>query len=88
MKKFTTLDEELIKENIELAKKFNNHYKECLQKLDIIKIGIDDFAIKQSKQNKDWGYLGSIAYVNEQLDTILEHLNLKDMLTYSKNYNL
>jgi hypothetical protein len=88
MKKFTTLDEDLIKENVELAKKFSNHYTECLQKLDVIKIGLDDFAIKQSKENKNWGYLGSIAYVNEQLDTILEHLDLKEMLTNSKNYNL
>jgi hypothetical protein len=74
MKKFTTLEEDLIKENIEIEKKFGQSYSDALAKIDKIKIALDDFAISQTKESSDWGYVGSLVHINEELDDILEFL--------------
>ena len=74
MKKFTHLDEDLIKENAEVAAKFNNYYKECLEILDEFKIALDDFAIKQTNEPRNWGYVGSISHVHEKLTETLQFL--------------
>lgn len=76
MKKFTNLEEELIKENAKLAEKFNIHYQEILQKLDTIKVKLDDIALEQTKDPKNWGFVGSIAHVHEYVDDILEFLGV------------
>lgn len=76
MKKFTNLNDELLKENAELAIKFNTHYQNILKKLDQIKIGVDNMAIEQTKNSWNWGYVGDMAHVNEILDSILEFLEL------------
>jgi hypothetical protein len=78
MKKFTNLEDDLIKENAEVAQKFNVLYKNALIKLDQIKISLDDFAIEQVKKPGDWGYVGSLRHINEELDDILEFLSLND----------
>lgn len=74
MKKFTKLEEELIKENLELEENFNVHYTESLQLVDQIKVALDDFAIKQQQEPGDWGYVGSVAHVHEELKEILNFL--------------
>jgi len=78
MKKFTNLDEELLKENAQVADKFNANFTSALQKIDDIKIALDDFAIKQQLEPRNWGYVGSLGYVNEQLDNILAFLLNKE----------
>lgn len=88
MKKFTLLDSELIRENAELALKFSSNYKDALQKLDDIKIELDNFAINQVKEPTNWGYVGSIAHVDEELDDILEFLGVKEIKDDSGKYNL
>lgn len=88
MKKFTNIDDDLIKENVELSKQFNNKYKSALSKLDQIKIALDDYAIDQVKNPRNWGYVGSLGYINEQLNDILEHLGIKEIIDNQEKYNM
>lgn len=74
MKKFTKIEEELLKENLEIEEKFNVHYTESLQIIDQIKIALDDFAIEQQKNPTNWGYVGSVAHVHDELREILNFL--------------
>lgn len=76
MKKFTNLNEERLKENKVINEEFNLNYQKCLQKIETIKIGLDDMAIEQTKNSWNWGYVGDMAHVNEILDSILEFLEL------------
>lgn len=78
MKKFTNLDEELLKENAQVADKFNAEFTKALQNIEDIKIALDDFAIKQQLEPRHWGYVGSLGYVNEQLDNILKFILNKE----------
>jgi hypothetical protein len=88
MKKFTNLDVEILKENKDLANKFNDLYKKSLEKIDKIKIAIDDLAIEQSKNPRNWGYLGDLGYINQSIDNIMDFLNIKDVSEDSVKYNL
>ncbi len=88
MKKFTNLENDLIKENVELANKFNDKYKSALIKLDQIKIALDDYAIKQTKEPRNWGFVGSLGYINEELNNILEHLGIKEIVEDQEKYNM
>jgi len=74
MKKFTHIDEDLIKENLEIEEKFNVYYTDSLEMVDKIKIALDDFAIEQQKNPGDWGYVASIANVHDELTEIMEFL--------------
>lgn len=74
MKKFTHIDEDLIKENLEIEEKFNVYYTDSLEMVDKIKIALDDFAIDQQKNPRDWGYIGSMSKVHEELTEIIEFL--------------
>lgn len=74
MKKFTNIDSDIIKENAEIAINFNNNMQEILEKLDKIKVGIDDLALEQIKSPRDYGYIGIIEHVNSELDKILDFL--------------
>ena len=78
MKKFTHIDEDLIKENLKLEEQFNTHYTESLQIVDQIKVALDDFAIKQQKDPGNWGFVGSVANVHDELREILNFLNIND----------
>jgi hypothetical protein len=72
MKKFTTLDEDLIKENTEIANKFSGYMKDNLKKIDDIKILIDDIAIEQSNNpNNTFDYIAKMLLIHEKLDSIL-----------------
>jgi molecular chaperone GrpE (heat shock protein) len=88
MKKFTNLEDDLIKENAELAKEFNENYKSALRKLDIIKIALDDYAIKQVKDPRSWGYVGSLEHINEELNDIMEFLGIKEIIDNQEKYNV
>jgi len=78
MKKFTNIEEDLIKENLELEEKFNVHYTSSLQLVDEIKVLLDDFAIQQQKEPGNWGFVGSIAKVHDELNEIKEFLSEDD----------
>lgn len=74
MKKFTNIDSDIIKENAEIAINFNSNMQEILEKLDKIKVGIDDLALEQIKNPRDYGYIGIIEHINSELDEILDFL--------------
>ena len=78
MKKFTTLEEDLIKEAAGAQEAFDKGFKEANDKLLQIRIALEDFKEKQKNEPRNWGYAGSMGYVNEQLDGILQHLGVYD----------
>lgn len=71
MKKFTNLDEEILKENLEIANKFSKYMRENFEKLDKIKILIDDIAIEQSNEPNNFDHIAKLLYITEKLDNIL-----------------
>lgn len=78
MKKFTNLDEEILKENLEISKKIESNTREIFKKLDDIKIGVDDLLLKQVKESNNWGYVGTLDKINYELDDILVFLGVKE----------
>lgn len=77
MKKFTKIDEELLKESQSAQEMFNSLIDEIENKLNQFNIELNKYkAGDPNGRTKDnWGYIGSLRFVNEQLDNILEHLN-------------
>jgi len=82
MKKFTHIEEDLIKENAEVDKKFMFGYSSAISKLEIIKSALNNMSNEQSKDSGNYGYVGDINRVNENLDEILEFL-IEYQNTYS-----
>jgi len=78
MKKFTTLEKDLVKEAAGAQEAFDKGFKNANDKLLQIKVALKDFKEKYQKEPRNWGYAGSLGYINEQLDNILEHLGLND----------
>jgi mevalonate kinase len=74
MKKFTTLDSDIIKENAELTQKFESVYNEAIDKLDSIKQGLETMKMELAKDPKNWGFFGSAEHINEELDDIIEFM--------------
>ena len=76
MKKFTILEEDLIKENAQTEQIFKTNYQlalshleEVKNELDKLKIGFYDPDVKKSNEF----YIKSIEYTNDLLDQILDH---------------
>ena len=93
MKKFTTLKEDLIKEELKAYEQFDLRFKEVNDKMRILQNALDDYKKEyygdsSGKRKLNWGYSGSLGYVSEQLDTILEHLGVQDMIDDSNKYNV
>lgn len=93
MKKFTTLKEDLVKEELKAYEQFDLKFKEVEDKLLMIKNALENYKTEyygdpsgRTKQN--WGYAGSLGYVSDQLNNILEHLGVKDMIDDSNKYNV
>ena len=74
MKKFTHIDEDLIKENLEVNNKFELGYNFSISRLETIKSALNNMAKEQVKNSGDYGYVGDINHVNESLNEILEFL--------------
>ena len=47
---------------------------EVQQKLQVLKVKIETDAMRQAADRGNWGYVGSMAHVNEQLDELLAFL--------------
>ena len=75
MKKFTTLEEDLLKESLSAQESFNNRYAEFKQKITDINWSVNKMREEYRSDLRNWGYSGSMGYINEQLDNILEHLS-------------
>ena len=78
MKKFTTLEEDLLNEAAGAQEAFEKGFTEASNKLMQIKVALEDFKEKYQNQPRDWGYAGSMGYVNDQLDQILQHLGFSE----------
>jgi len=83
MKKFTHLDEDLIKENQEADKKYLFGYSSAVSKLEAIKSSLTNMSNEQSNDPGNYGYVGDINNVNDKLDEILDFL-IKYQNTYSE----
>ena len=78
MKKFTTLEEDLLNEAIGAQEAFEKSFTEASNKLMQIKVALEDFKGKYQSDTRNWGYAGSMGYINEQLNQVLIHLGLND----------
>ena len=76
MKKFTTLEKDLLIEAIESQNAFYEGYDKANLKLEQIKSALEDFKAKFEQEPRNWGYAGSMGYINDQLDQILIHLGI------------
>ena len=89
MKKFTTLEEDLIKEASGAQEAFDKGFKEANDKLLQIRVALEDFKAKYQNEPRNWGFSGSMGYINEQLDQVLLHLGVmeeKDTLKSTSLY--
>lgn len=85
MKKFTTLEEDLIKETAGAQESFDKGFKNANDKLLQIRVALEDFKEKYKNDSRNWGYAGSMGYINEQLDGVLQHLGV--MMNHLMNLN-
>ena len=76
MKKFTTLETDLLKEAVGAQEAFDKNFKEANDKLLQIKVALEDFKQKYQSDPRNWGYAGSMDYINDQLNQVLIHLNV------------
>jgi hypothetical protein len=74
MKKFTNLDEDLLKENQSAQKLFNMRLEEFERNMDNVNSAVNNLKDKYQSNLKNWGYAGSLGYINEQLNNILQHI--------------
>jgi hypothetical protein len=78
MKKFTTLETDLIKEAAGSKEAFDKGFVEATKKLKQIEIALENFKTKYQGDLRNWGYAGSLNFVNEQLDDILKFFSFND----------
>jgi hypothetical protein len=75
MKKFTKIDEDLLRENATVAEKFQTHYDYAIKSMSDITNKLDELSAELEQNPKNWGIVASIAHVNDQLNDIKEFLN-------------
>ncbi len=75
MKKFTTLKEDLLNEAMESKTAFEEGYNNATEKIEKIKIELENFKEQFELDPRNWGFAGSMGRINEQLDDILGFLN-------------
>ena len=78
MKKFTKIEENLLKEAADAQKAFEKGFKTANDKLLKIRVALEKFKEKYESEPKNWGYAGSIGHANELLDEVLDHLLNKE----------
>ena len=89
MKKFTKLEEDLIKETASAKERFEIHYDEIMENLESIKLGLQDYKKKFLKDPSNWGFVGSIANFNEELSDMMKTMNFKtEIQKNTEKYNL
>ena len=74
MKKFTTLKEDLIKENAQVQEKFDAEMYQALMNIEKIKIGLDNMKKEYLNNPGNWGFVGSLQHVNDLLIDIIDNL--------------
>ena len=83
MKKFTKLEEELIKENAQIQQNFDTYYKLASSQLEEVKIGLNklktEFYGDPATKKANESYINSIKYATDTLDQILDHLMWEEL---------
>ena len=91
MKKFTTIEEDLVTEGKEVKEHFDKHYNETQIKLEKFEKALSNFKFEYENHMNDWSFVGSIEHVNSELDNILEHLDkyvMKQLITPDKESDI
>ena len=88
MKKFTNLDEELIKENSKANQKFQTLIDSAFMKLEMIVNNLEEMRTEQLKKSGNWSYVGDLGHINSELDNMLEFLGIKEILDNSEKFNV
>jgi len=73
MKRFTKIEEDLLREKRESEEKFEQNYAEVISNLQLIKDNLETFK-QRHDQKSDWGFVGSIVHVKNELEDILTFL--------------
>ena len=74
MKKFTHIEEDLIKENLEINNQYEIGYTFALSRLETIKSALNNMVKEQVNDSGNLSYVGDINKVNEKLNEILDFL--------------
>jgi hypothetical protein len=83
MKKFTTLDEDLLKESQSAEEKFNSRFDIVQKNLQEINIELNRYKAEyfgdpSGRTKSSFGYNGSLGYINMLLNQILDHMTDPD----------
>ena len=75
MKKFTTLETDLLKEAAGVQEAFATKYESATRKLEDISQLLENLKEDHERYPRDWSIVGSLGHVNEELDDIIEFLS-------------
>jgi hypothetical protein len=78
MRKFTTLKEDLIKENIQVQREFEGEFDQALNNMENIREYLLELRKDHEKEPGNWGFVGSLGHVNDLLEQITEFLGHAD----------
>lgn len=78
MRKFTTLKEDLIKENYIVQRKFEEEFDKVLDNIENIREYLSEIRKDYEKEPGNWGFVGSLGHVNELLEQVVEFLGNAD----------
>lgn len=78
MKKFTTLDEDLLNEAHSAQEAFDREFANANDKLLQIKVALEDYKAEYQNDPRNWGYAGSLEHVCNELEDILNFLTNKE----------
>lgn len=74
MKKFTTLEEDILKENAQVQEKFDAEMNQALENLDKIQKALISHKEEYLTNAGNWGFVGSLEHINELLNETLEFI--------------
>lgn len=59
------------------TEQFNERITTTFEKLEVIKMKLEELKNEQKLQPNNWGFSGSVGHINEELDNIIEFLGSK-----------
>lgn len=76
MKKFTNLEKDFLKESQNAIDRFNIHYKNAINMIELIEIELQKKKAGFENNKSDWGQIGDMYHVVEELNNICEFLGI------------
>jgi hypothetical protein len=55
--------------------RYEVNFDEIKAKLKILEIKLKDHQIQFEKKGSNWGFVGDLSYINEELDNLVKFLN-------------